>query len=100
MTLKHCGFAKFYFVAQTSTTGYCGSREEYIGCSIDFSCALTQTGKKVFATIHLEGNQARIVHSSSPSTQGRLGPALVGDTKVVAQKMVDLFKNHGVMSYK
>lgn len=71
-----------------------------LAAALIFLVLLHRQEKKVFATIHLEGNQARIVHSSSPSTQGRLGPAFVGDTKVVAQKMVDLFKNHGVMSYK
>lgn len=51
--------------------------------------------KNVFATLHLKGNEARFLHSSSLGSQGSSGPAFVGDTKVVAQKKVDSLKTMG-----
>lgn len=60
-----------------------------------FLVLLYRQEKNVFATIDLKGNQARFLHSSSLGSQGSLGPAFVGDTKVVAQKIVDSLKNTG-----
>lgn len=60
-----------------------------LAAALIFLVLLQRQEKNVFATIHLKGNQARFVHSSSLSLQGSLGPAFVGDTKVVAQKRVD-----------
>lgn len=96
LTLKHCGFAK-YFCSTDSTTDYIGPLKGCIRCNIDFSCALTSTGKNVFATIHLKGNQTSFLHSPSLSWQGSLGPTFLGGTHVVAQEKAR-FLDRGIVS--
>lgn len=55
-----------------------------LAAALIFLVLLHGQEKNVFATIHLKGNLAGFLHSSSLGSQGSLGPAFVCDTKVVA----------------
>lgn len=70
-------------------------RKSILAAALIFLVLLYRQEKNVFATLHLKGNEARFLHSSSLGSQGSSGPAFIGDTKVVAQKKVDSLKTMG-----
>lgn len=96
LTLKHCGFAK-YFAAQTLLLITLVPWKGVLDVTLIFLVLLHRQEKMCLLQFIWRGIKQVFLHSPSLSWQGSLGPTFLGGTHVVAQEK-GRFLDRGIVS--